>query len=155
MSRGLNLIFIWVAVRWNSRGKLDLCEYLLLFVLSVVIRIWYVLSFSSTASNPFHKDHQRGEAQGARNTSTLEAVGPSAPGSQSLSFLQGDHEDTWTGLDNKGQKEKLLCQRMKRPKLLLLHKLNDKEKKHIITPQISMLLLHPVFPGSILSMTKC
>ncbi|XP_049451840.1 G patch domain-containing protein 2-like [Epinephelus fuscoguttatus] len=52
------------------------------------------VSVTTSASNPFHKDHQREEAQGASNTSTPEAVGPSAPGSQSLSFLQGDHEET-------------------------------------------------------------
>ncbi len=53
--------------------------------------------FLSAASNPFHKDRQREEAQGAGNTSSLEAVEPGAPGSlsstsaqpESSSFLQG------------------------------------------------------------------
>uniref|UniRef100_UPI0037E8DE7D G patch domain-containing protein 2-like n=1 Tax=Semicossyphus pulcher TaxID=241346 RepID=UPI0037E8DE7D len=52
---------------------------------------------TTSARNPFHKDHQREEAQGASNTSTLNAMGPSAAGSQtcasaqpeSLPFLQG------------------------------------------------------------------
>ncbi|XP_076605415.1 G patch domain-containing protein 2-like isoform X1 [Chaetodon auriga] len=51
----------------------------------------------TSASNPFHKEHQREEAQGASNTSTLEAVGAGAPGPrsstsaqpESLSLLQG------------------------------------------------------------------
>eukprot|EP00064_Thunnus_orientalis_P009731 superscaffoldBa00001254_g9757 len=64
------------------------------------------VSITTSASNPFHKDHQKEEAQGASSTSTLEAVvapgAPSAAGSrsstsakpESLSFSQGDHEDT-------------------------------------------------------------
>ncbi|XP_053191831.1 G patch domain-containing protein 2-like [Scomber japonicus] len=64
------------------------------------------VSVTTSANNPFHKDHQKEEAQGASNTSTLEAVVASgalnAVGSQSptsvkpesLSFSQGDHEDT-------------------------------------------------------------
>ncbi|XP_031134594.1 G patch domain-containing protein 2-like isoform X2 [Sander lucioperca] len=52
---------------------------------------------TTSASNPFHKDHQRAEARGASNTSTLETVGPSAPGLQSSSFLQGDHEEPEQG----------------------------------------------------------
>ncbi|XP_042245249.1 G patch domain-containing protein 2-like isoform X1 [Thunnus maccoyii] len=64
------------------------------------------VSITTSASNPFHKDHQKEEAQGASSTSTLEAVSasgaPSAAGSrsstsakpESLSFSQGDHEDT-------------------------------------------------------------
>ncbi|KAM8737511.1 G patch domain-containing protein 2-like isoform 2-T4 [Acanthopagrus schlegelii] len=50
----------------------------------------------TSASNTFHKDHQREGAQGTSNTSTLEAVRPAASGSrssisaqpESLSFLQ-------------------------------------------------------------------
>ncbi|XP_070698934.1 G patch domain-containing protein 2-like [Pempheris klunzingeri] len=41
------------------------------------------MSLTTSASNPFHKDHQREEAQGGRNTSTLEAVGPSSQSSTS------------------------------------------------------------------------
>ncbi|XP_039642356.1 G patch domain-containing protein 2-like isoform X1 [Perca fluviatilis] len=52
---------------------------------------------TTSASNPFHKDHQRAEARGASNTSTLETVGPSAPGLESSSFLQGDHEEPEQG----------------------------------------------------------
>ncbi|XP_031703416.1 G patch domain-containing protein 2-like isoform X1 [Anarhichas minor] len=51
------------------------------------------VSVTTSACNPFHKDHRREEAEGASNTSTLEAVGPSAPGSQSLSFLQRNQEE--------------------------------------------------------------
>ncbi|XP_068437084.1 G patch domain-containing protein 2-like [Clinocottus analis] len=51
------------------------------------------VSVTTSASNPFHKDHRREEPQEASNASTLEAVGPSAAGSQSLSFLQRDHEE--------------------------------------------------------------
>ncbi|KAM9340793.1 G patch domain-containing protein 2-like [Symphorus nematophorus] len=67
------------------------------------------VSVTTSASNPFHKDHQREEAQGAANTSTLEAVGPSAPGSQSPTSAQpesnlssrSDHEDTGPGLNKR------------------------------------------------------
>ncbi|XP_036006590.1 G patch domain-containing protein 2-like [Fundulus heteroclitus] len=60
------------------------------------------LFITTSASNPFHKDHQREEAKGAAcsNTSSLEAVGPSSPQSptsaqpESSSLLQGNHEDT-------------------------------------------------------------
>ncbi|KAI3367786.1 hypothetical protein L3Q82_026619 [Scortum barcoo] len=55
------------------------------------------VSLTTSASNPFHKDHQREEAQGAGNTSAPETVGSGAPGSlsstsaqpESLSFLRG------------------------------------------------------------------
>ncbi|XP_071354101.1 G patch domain-containing protein 2-like isoform X2 [Trachinotus anak] len=57
------------------------------------------VSVTTSASNPFHKDQQREEAQGASNTSALVAVGAAgAAGSQSFAqsetFLQRDHEDT-------------------------------------------------------------
>ncbi|XP_065822564.1 G patch domain-containing protein 2-like [Labrus bergylta] len=39
---------------------------------------------TTSASNPFHKDHQGEEAQGASNTSTQEAVGPNTKFSQSF-----------------------------------------------------------------------
>lgn len=57
--------------------------YRLLSVLCYTARIWYVLFFLSAASNTFPKDHEREEAQGASNTSTLEAVEPTASGSRS------------------------------------------------------------------------
>lgn len=77
------------------------------FVLSVVPKIMTLSVILCAASNPFHKDHQREEPQGASNTSTREAVGLSAPGLQSsapaqpdsLSSLQCSEEDTRTGLD--------------------------------------------------------
>ncbi|XP_041669322.1 G patch domain-containing protein 2-like [Cheilinus undulatus] len=41
------------------------------------------VTITTSASYPFHRDHQREEAQGARNISTQEAVGPNATLSQS------------------------------------------------------------------------
>lgn len=80
--------------------------------------------FFSAASNPFHKDHQREEAHGASNTSTLDAVGASGSlGSQPFTLqretLSSHHEDrevTWMGLDKhtlarKMMKEEKLCQK--------------------------------------------
>lgn len=57
---------------------------------------------TSSASNPFPKDHQREEAKGGAcsNTPNLEAVGPSTPQSptsaqlESSSLLRDNHEDT-------------------------------------------------------------
>ncbi|KAL6105742.1 gpatch2l [Pungitius sinensis] len=51
------------------------------------------VSVTTSASGTFHKDHRRAEARGGSNASTPEAVGPSAPGSLSLSFLRRDHEE--------------------------------------------------------------
>lgn len=60
------------------------------------------VTVTTSASSTFHVDHQREAAQGAGNTSTLEAAGARAPGSQSstsaeprsLSLFQPDHKDT-------------------------------------------------------------
>ncbi len=59
----------------NSQVKCDLCEHLLLFALSVVLHIQNLMRafFFSAASNPFLKDHQKEEAQGASHTSAVEA----------------------------------------------------------------------------------
>ncbi|KAI4804465.1 hypothetical protein KUCAC02_026094, partial [Chaenocephalus aceratus] len=46
--------------------------------LSDIRRRTEAVSVTTSASNPFHKDHRREDAQGASNTSTL--VGPRAPG---------------------------------------------------------------------------
>ncbi|KAJ4939653.1 hypothetical protein JOQ06_029096, partial [Pogonophryne albipinna] len=58
--------------------------------LSDIRRRTEAVSVTTSASNPFHKDHRREDAQGASNTSTL--VGPRAPGSQSLSPPPRDHQ---------------------------------------------------------------
>lgn len=57
-----------------------------LFVLSVARHVGNMILcplLLSAAGNPFHKDHQGEKSQGAGNTSTLDASGPSASGSQS------------------------------------------------------------------------
>ncbi|KAG7237246.1 hypothetical protein INR49_032579 [Caranx melampygus] len=54
------------------------------------------VSITTSASNPFHKDHHREEARGASTTSTLQAAGAAgAAGSQSLAQPETlVHEDT-------------------------------------------------------------
>ncbi|XP_029349622.1 G patch domain-containing protein 2-like isoform X4 [Echeneis naucrates] len=57
------------------------------------------LSVTTSANNPFYKDHQREEAQGAANTSTSEAAGAASSACSQSSVLpetlpQQDHEDT-------------------------------------------------------------
>lgn len=118
--------------------------------------------FFYAASNPFHKDHQREEAQGAGNTSTLEAVGQSAPGSRPFCsawefiFPPGETARTpewgWTSAPKSGrvcQKRKAYVSEIEKtktpPAAQTLKTKGKKNTKHIITPQISMLLLDQSF----------
>lgn len=56
------------------------------------------VSLTSSASNPFHKHHQREEARGTSNTSTLKAAGPSVSGLQSSISAQPESSSfPWGG----------------------------------------------------------
>lgn len=170
MSRGLNWIFIWGCPlkRW---GKCDLWEDCLLFVLFLMLHVQNMICafFLYAVGNLFHGDHLRDEAQRASNTTALEEMGASgALGSESstsvqpesLSFLQEDCEDTWMKQDKRTLVWKtaktVVPEKYKGETPFAAQTLwqGKKNTKHIITFQISMLLLDSVFPGSILSMTN-